>query len=712
MFNRKAFGYKVGAGEGIIKDASFVGVGKGPFCISLKDGSKIVMNSTAEDDKAICRWTVKEDYRRHEEGKKYLKLFKGARNKEQYSWEDCSPDALSDKGNGNDTGNDTIIPGHGSPFAINKPGSSGGQDHHNKMFGQQHGADGSPGFHRKADPDVSSEENEETAHHARDRRMSDKEQNKAMSSNTQNTSNNEQSTLEGNDQANSTNNGNAPEDGSGPKIKYFVQLTDCVSPPEFDPKDPLCEFIKEDNLSCEKLSTAMELEKDDGKGQGGGKNKKKDDRKRNPRQQNSSQSSPGSSEGPLTLGGNPLLKWKAEVLHTVAKIFSKICIPIKEHSVFKLIKVIGNYIATAHTDNPEASKEYGRVLHKTNLWDILTSSLDRCFQSNKTVPMHWRWSENIKVPSNSGKTRRKRTKRHMYTSGKSNGVLAKTLLFEDLNAKSRLSINNFEELEVDDKPKLIIQRSSAVFDFDDDDDRTNPIVYGTIPKARRQREPKNISVPIPQIQEYVPPSPLPIDEPSPTSSNQSGGDRLLKKGEVKRKYEDFLFHPDPSRLRIHGFPDKQIFYYEDHAQYMMDLNKVIDAFWKVLATVLGFCQMSEISRGNAVFPLLLHNFEEYFLDLMKDQWKSPPIEQEVDMVMGEFMDDDRGKWLDTCVETAYIISDSLHFRPARPVDVISMESDSGKEGSKMKPNGFIDIPENMPGGGRTYFTRNVKIKGK
>lgn len=414
----------------------------------------------------------------------------------------------------------------------------------------------------------------------------------------------------------------------------------------------------------------------------------------------------------MTLGGNPLLKWKAEVLHTVAKIFSKICIPIKEQSVFKLIKVIGNYIATAHTDNPEASKEYGRVLHKTNLWDILTSSLDRCFQSNKTVPMHWRWSENIKVPSNSGKTRRKRTKRHMYTSGKSNGVLAKTLLFEDVNTKSRVSINNFEELEVDDKPKLIIQRSSAVFDFDDDDDRTNPIVYGTIPKARRQREPKNISVSIPQIQEYVPPSPLPIDEPSPTSSNQNGGDRLLKKGEVKRKYEDFMFHPDPSRLRIHGFPDKQIFYYEDHAQYMMDLNKVIDAFWKVLATVLGFCQMSEISRGNAVFPLLLHNFEEYFLDLMKDQWKSPPIEQEVDMVMGEFMDDDRGKWLDTCVETAYIISDSLHFRPARPVDVTSMESDSGKEGSKMKPNGFIDIPENMPGGGRTYFTRNVKIKGK
>lgn len=702
MFNRKAFGYKIGAGGNTIKDASFVASGRDPLCMSLKDGSKIVMNSTAESDKDICRWTVKEDYRRLEEGKKYIKLFKGGLDKDQYKWEDCSPDTLNPNVNGNGTGNNTIIPKQGKPFAINKPGPSNSKDNHN---GQYHGA--SAGSHPKTDSDVSSDEGDETSHHPRGRRTPTNNQTQVMPNNGQNltASNNTQNqTMPISGPDNSTMNGTGtvldPGAGAGQTIKYFIELTDCVSLPEFDPKDPLCEFIKDDNNNdnCEKLSTAMELEKDDGSG---GK------RKRTPTSTNQS-----SSDGPLTLAGNSLLKWKDDVLQCVARIFSKICTPIKEQSVFKLINVIGNYIATAHTNNPEASEEYGRVLHKTNLWDILTSSLDRCHQSNKTVPMHWRWSENIKVPSNSGK-RKKRTKRHTYSLGKSSAVHAKTLMFDNFNVNRHVAIKNFEELEVDDKPKLIIQRSSAVFDFDDNDERTNEIVYGTIPKVKRQ-DPKNISVSIPQIQEFVPPAPLPTEDPSSSSLSKQSGGGLLNKGEIKRKYEDYMFHPDPSRLRIHGFPDKQIFYYEDQAQYMMDLNKVIDAFWKVLATVLGFCQTSEISRGNAMFPLLLHNFEEYFLDLIKDQWTNPPIEQEVDMVLGEFMDDDRGKWLDTCMETAYIISDSLHFRPARPVDVVSMESDVGKGNktkSKMKPNSFVDIPENMPGGSRTYFTRNVKIKG-
>ncbi|CAL8093064.1 unnamed protein product [Orchesella dallaii] len=590
MLNQIGFGFETGPSETIISDASFIATGKGPYCLKLQDGSTVVLSSAANDDTEICRWSLEED---EDPNADYRRAFQKELDKTEYKWEDCPSDIMSTAPT-IDPSNPP--PGTGGPFSMLNPANVA--PHGSRRGGKTSGGDDWP----PADLDSSQ-----------------------MVSNSSCSLNPSDPACDQDPDFPTIEKDEEPEDLSAPPKNIFLTLENCEELPKFDASDPICETLKATTPTFDKITIALELIED-----------------------------PAAPTKLLTLHANKKLKWKHEILDIMASIFSKICPAIRMQSVYQLMRVIDNYIATAHTAEPEVS-EFSSLVEKSFIWDILTSRLKRCKERKSTLPMEWEWSiSNVKI-------KKKKKKRDV-------------------------KLDNFEEFleqlgDDDIRPKSIFERSFPPLPDNDEDDPKNNIVYAKMPRRKRVSSSLLDDVVLPWTQEYFPP----------------------ESDDTTMKHETFMLHPKPEDLRIKDFPDQQIFYYEDVVELELDLNPAIDAWWKIFASVIGYCQINEQSREMEIFSILFNNFDEYFLKPIKDKWLHPEGDLvELEMVLGEFLDEDRARWLDTCLETAYIISDSIHFRPARPLYF---------EGSKgvLEPNRFMETPENYEDqDGNTpnkYFTK-------
>jgi hypothetical protein len=116
-----------------------------------------------------------------------------------------------------------------------------------------------------------------------------------------------------------------------------------------------------------------------------------------------------------------------------------------------------------------------------------------------------------------------------------------------------------------------------------------------------------------------------------------------------------------------------------------ELNIGIDLFWKVWATVLGYCNSAYTPRKSETFSRLYNTFFEDFLAPVVKDWKWPMENAALKILLQEYNSDVSMRWIDTCLESAYLVSNSSTFRPPRPLTI-------GEE-KIPQSNYFIELPD-------------------
>jgi len=128
---------------------------------------------------------------------------------------------------------------------------------------------------------------------------------------------------------------------------------------------------------------------------------------------------------------------------------------------------------------------------------------------------------------------------------------------------------------------------------------------------------------------------------------------------------------EPNISEIEG---RCVYHFEEAVETDHDLHIIIDAFWKITLTVFGYCNKHHPQRKQETFSRLYNTFAEDFLQVLYKEWANPTDNDELKLIFRGLNSDISSRWLDSCVETAFIVSDSIPHRIQRPLPV-------GEEGS-------------------------------
>jgi len=127
-----------------------------------------------------------------------------------------------------------------------------------------------------------------------------------------------------------------------------------------------------------------------------------------------------------------------------------------------------------------------------------------------------------------------------------------------------------------------------------------------------------------------------------------------------------------------------LYYYEDAAELDFELNIPIDLHFKVFATVAGYCNLHYTQRKSETFPRLYSTYYEDIFSPIEEIWMNPRDTGTMKFIFSEYTDEAVVKWIDSCLEGSYIISNSPTYRPPRPLII--------PEGENHVANYFLDEP--------------------
>lgn len=134
-----------------------------------------------------------------------------------------------------------------------------------------------------------------------------------------------------------------------------------------------------------------------------------------------------------------------------------------------------------------------------------------------------------------------------------------------------------------------------------------------------------------------------------------------------------------------------LYFYEDMAETNYDLNIAIDIFWKIWATVIGYCNGHYAARKGETFPRLFNTFFEDFILRIQEEWMEPKYNEVLGIILSGQNDEIARRWLDVCLESSYIVSQSQVYRPPRPVTLLKPL----KPGQILEPNYFLALPDHL-----------------
>jgi hypothetical protein len=131
-----------------------------------------------------------------------------------------------------------------------------------------------------------------------------------------------------------------------------------------------------------------------------------------------------------------------------------------------------------------------------------------------------------------------------------------------------------------------------------------------------------------------------------------------------------------------------LFFYKEAADTDFELNIGVDIWWKIWSTVLGYCNAAYDVRKSETFPRLYNTvFEDFFEHTLVD-WKWPKENDGLRCMLEEYNSEVATRWLDVCLESAYLVSNSSTYRPPRPFTIGDDDAEDNEEA-----NYFLQLPD-------------------
>lgn len=359
------------------------------------------------------------------------------------------------------------------------------------------------------------------------------------------------------------------------------------------------------------------------------------------------------------LESNVHLRWKHDVLYTVAEIYENLCMPFRREFPYQVARAFGWYVLRAHAYGEHmgrkmtgcetsyektANPQFDHLITQPDIWIILHKELQRCSEvariENGGRGFKFRWevgddSGKWKVPTSS-----KRKKRSVV-SNCNHGAQGKA-------TRRKRSVNKTKSRRVDaitGKPLSIINSEG-----------NSGYARETIQEFR---EKPNLNDPRQNTEIYFCDAPENLQHCVNPQEDPSTGEILCSKTD-------------------------DIFFYEDKAEVEYDLNIAIDLWWKIWATTIGYCNKAYSSRKSETFPILYNGMYEYFFELVMKEWKQSQDNGDLKNIFSEYLTEESRVWLDACVEAGFINSNSQSYRPPRPMTTV--------EGRKVVSNFFDELP--------------------
>lgn len=430
----------------------------------------------------------------------------------------------------------------------------------------------------------------------------------------------------------------------------------------------------------------------------------------------------------LNMDADSNLKWKYDILYLVSDIFRYLCMPFRPEMPYTVARVFSWYVYKAHVYGeemgrvgpppapladkaggaaggaggggtppapppppppaggaggapgtpdaaakpppPPASNQYDYLIDKTPTWTILEKELERCKTSarsengGKGLKFMWevgddggRW----KYPSVDGRPTRRRKKRS-------------PIVPEHTRAKTKRSTEENDELysKLENNDDVLLSRHKR-------HTRSNASLF-----YNKYILPGKTLTPIKSegtsgfvreaIQEFRPKPDL----------NDPRADAAKYMDYPENIHHCWNPQEDPVTKQIVCTKTEELFFYEDRAEIEYELNIAIDIWWKIWATVIGYCNKAYHSRKSETFPRLYNSMFEHFFDMIQKEWKFPEDNLDLKIIFSEYLTEESHIWLDACLEASYINSNSHSFRPPRPMSI--------EEDHKSVSNFFEEIP--------------------
>jgi hypothetical protein len=385
------------------------------------------------------------------------------------------------------------------------------------------------------------------------------------------------------------------------------------------------------------------------------------------------------------------LKWKSEILNLIAEIFHKICEPFPEHVVYTIHRVLELYLVKAHEEDAELTPPKLRKKMEAP-WDIIVNDLSICHKNTKH---HLLFAWNVTTTGSSTYSRVKRSAertRHLDNSPESSHHF-ENILKKHHHKRQNHHHHHHHHHNSQDKYYQPIE----FLEWESD-----TLANTRYKKASRHKKPSRVLSRSTSRKHALPVKAVPL----PLIASQMYQEYYHR---LSPKSRLFLSYPiDTKHIRHSNKAESDIFYYDDTAEMEYELNIGIDLAWKIWATVAGFCNQHYFKRQSETFPRFFNRFFEDFLEPLVEKWKFAEDNEQLRYIFSRYNSETDMRWLDTCLEAAYIDSNTKTFRPPRPVLV------EGRKADLQVPNNFLDLPfeqmarfYDMPfstGSGRVFMT--------
>lgn len=360
------------------------------------------------------------------------------------------------------------------------------------------------------------------------------------------------------------------------------------------------------------------------------------------------------------------LSWKMKVLYDIAEIYSYLCMPFRKDFPYTVARVFGWYVLRAHSYGPEMGRDFeqdasaqgGNLtfppgdatfdnwVNETNDWVIIQKELERCACAAKLenegsgIKFQWEvaYEMDIFVEDN----------------------LPEFQTNDSVAPSSRKRLKR----SADYYEKKILLPIERKFLFPDK-------TFHAVRHEGTQNFAREI------IQEYKP-KPDPAD---PRADAAKYFDEFPEN--VQHCWDPML---DQKSHDIVCKKAEEIFFFEDRAELVYELNIGIDLWWKIWSTVMGYCNKVHRARKSETFPRMYSSMLEHFFSLVMEEWKVPCDNEVLKVLLSEYVVEESQIWLDSCLEAGYIMSGSHSYRPPRPM---MMEEGPGKLSSNL----FEELPD-------------------
>ncbi|CAL8130497.1 unnamed protein product [Orchesella dallaii] len=420
------------------------------------------------------------------------------------------------------------------------------------------------------------------------------------------------------------------------------------------------------------------------------------------------------------LDGDPELKWKMDIINLVSDVFAQLCMPFRPDMPYTIGRVFGWYVYKAHVyganmgrvgpggagftkdfSDPNTfptynAEDFQRVRNKTDTWVILEKELQRCVdvakKENNGKGLKFQWEigtdEDLgpafPVKPVNGQGRKKREASEPQPRRYPVRREGQADYSTSPSKKGKLNPEFSSGWEIDDKNHFEEPIGNDIYENPED----------TITVSRQKRAAKVSN-------KYI----LPGKNMQITHSEGTSGYAREAIQEYRFKTdlndpradaEKYIDYPeniehcwdpveDPVTRKVICTKAEDIFFYEDRAELEYELNIAIDLWWKIWATAIGYCNKAYFSRKSETFPRLYNSKYEYFFDLVQKEWKMPEDNEDLRIILSEYLTEESQIWLDTCLEASYINSNSKSYRPPRPMTVL-------EDGKKEISNYFEELP--------------------